>query len=121
MDQSGNWRRTFHRVWQPNMQRKLRRLADRPAEDQKRGDCDKCRVTRQARHPWRDFRKNDRASRHPNHQDSDHESKITYASGDEGLVARIGGCVAIEQIGRASCRERVEITEGGRAWYRKNY
>src|SRR5438552_18147606 len=98
MDQSRNWRRTFHRIWQPNVQRKLRRLADRSAEDQKRGDCDKCRVTRQARDPWRDFRENDRASRHPNHQDSDHEAKITYAGSEEGLVTRIRDRVAIEPV-----------------------
>ena len=90
------------------MQRKLRRLADRPAEDQKRGDCDKCRVTRQARHPWRDFRENDRASRHPNHQDSDHESKITYAGSDEGLVTRIRGGVAIEPVADQNVRRKAD-------------
>ena len=52
----------------------------------------------QRRHPWRDLGENDRASRHPNHQDSNHESKITNASGDECFVARIRRGIAKEPV-----------------------
>ena len=38
VDQGGDGRRAFHRVRQPDMQRELRRLADRAAENQQAGD-----------------------------------------------------------------------------------
>ena len=45
VDQRGDRRRAFHRVRQPDVQRKLRRLSDRAAENQKRGDREICRMT----------------------------------------------------------------------------
>ena len=33
VDQSRDWRRTFHRIWQPHVKRELRGLTHRAAED----------------------------------------------------------------------------------------
>ena len=45
VDERRDWRRTFHRIRQPDMQWKLRGLTDCAAENQKRGDREKRRMT----------------------------------------------------------------------------
>ena len=55
-------------------------------------------MTYQDWHSWCDLGENDRASRHPNHKDPNHESEIADASGDECFVARICRGIAKEPV-----------------------
>ena len=41
--------------------------------------------------------KDDRAGRAPDHQDAEHETEVADAIGDECLLRRLGGAVALNQ------------------------
>ena len=51
VDQGADRRRAFHRVGQPDVQRELRRLADRPAEEQQTDGRQQGPVSSRARLP----------------------------------------------------------------------
>ncbi len=106
MNQRGNWRGTFHGIWQPNMQRKLSRFTNRTAEDQKRGNRQKCGMSRQSRQSRCDLTENDRAGRHPDHQNPEHESEIAHASSDECFFGRIRRGIAIKPVADQDVRRK---------------
>jgi hypothetical protein len=94
VDQRAHRRRAFHRVRQPDVQRELRGLAHRAAEDQdhRRGDDEL--VGMQRRRVQLD--EVERARRHEEQQDADHEAEVAQARGDEGFERggrRIGAVV----------------------------
>ena len=89
MDQSRDGRRTFHRVGQPNVKRKLRRLSDRAAENKERRGGQITGVPAKARHSLRDIAENKRAGRAPDHENAEHESEVAKAIGDERFLRRL--------------------------------
>ena len=98
MDQRGDRRWAFHRIRQPNVQRKLRGFANRTAENQKCGNRQESGMTRQRRQSRCDLAENNRAGRHPDHQNPEHESEIADAIGDERFFRRVRRGVAIEPM-----------------------
>ena len=85
----------FHRIGQPDMEWQLGRFADRAAEDAE---------DRGREHTGGNFRRDfhfiecQRAGDAPEHQDADHESEVTHAIAEEGLLRGIGGGVLVVPV-----------------------
>ena len=94
VDQRADRRRAFHRVRQPDVQRKLRGFSGRADEQQKRNRCERADLPggigghRGAR--GRTRRKIQCAERAENQQHAEKESEIADAIHPERLVAGIG-------------------------------
>ncbi len=80
------------------MKRELRGFADCAAENQNRGNGEIAGVTRDFGKMRHDIVEHDRAGRHPDHQDTDHESEITDACGEKRFFRGIGGGIALEPM-----------------------
>ena len=91
MDQGADGRRAFHRVRQPDVQRELRGLAHRAAENQQAGNawqwCPSA-AGLAARACW-SVPKFSEPSAAPDHQDAEQESEVAEAIGDEGFFRRV--------------------------------
>ena len=80
------------------MERELRGFADGPAKNQDRGNCQIIGIARDARQMGNDVIEHDRAGRHPNHQDPDHESEIADACGEKCFLRGLGGGIALKPM-----------------------
>ena len=98
VDQGGDRRRAFHRIRQPDVERELRRFADRAAEDQERGDGEVIRIARDSRELLIHLRENNRARGDPRHHDPEHETEIADAIGQERFLRRLRRRIALEPM-----------------------
>ena len=90
VDQRADRRGAFHGVGQPDVQRELRALAHRAAEDQQAGDggqrAQRLRVGGQLLLQHVEVQ---RAEGGPDHQDAEQEAEVAEAVGDERLLAGV--------------------------------
>ena len=92
VDERGDRRRTFHRVWQPDVQRNLRRLAGGADEQEQRrqGDHAEARFLRQRPHLIGEVLEVERPERRPQQRHPEDERKVADAVDDERLLAGVG-------------------------------
>ena len=109
VDQRRNWRRTFHGVWQPDMQRELAALADR-AREQAQARPEQDGLPEQAGIEQgsgvvfdlvEELRELERAAAVPEDDQADQEADVTDACGDERF------------FGGDPRRQQVDATAGG--------
>ena len=91
VDERADGRRAFHRVRQPHVQRELRGLADRTAEDQQTG-----KRRRATEDGWivlnvmfDEFEIQSSVQRDPQNQDAQHEAEVADAIREERLLRRV--------------------------------
>ena len=103
MDQGRHRGGAFHGVGQPDVQRKLGRLADSPHEYQHSSHREQAHLTGEHVAPLNVHQfvqplECETASDRPQQHDADEHADVTYPVGEEGLFGGVGGAVLLEPV-----------------------
>ena len=98
VDERGDGRGAFHRVRQPCVERELRALSNRTAEDEEHCRTEEIRILREHGLLVLEAVERDGARSRPQHEDAEHETEVAEAVHDERLVRGLARGVAGEPV-----------------------